>query len=322
VDVVSTTKGLLIPRMSTTQRNNISSPATGLLVYDLDLESIMSYNGSTWRTIANTAATQTLSGKSIDADSNTITNIDNGEIKAAAGIALNKLAATTASRALVSDGSGFVSPSTTTSTQIGYLSTTTSDVQTQLDAKQARSTLTTKGDIYVATASATVARQAIGTDGHVLTADSGQTNGLKWAAVPGVTVEYYAATSSTKTPTASGNYAQMTGNSVTVPAGDWLLSCQIHFTSSGGSPTYSEGKGYWATANGADNSTPPTALSLDAGWGTEFGRTLGSPSTFNSMGLSRATVGGSTTIYCVPYATMSTPANARITTYLYAERLE
>jgi hypothetical protein len=47
---------------------------------------------------------------------------------------------------------------------------------------QQLSTLTTKGDLYVATASATSARQGIGTDGQVLTADSAQTNGLKWAA--------------------------------------------------------------------------------------------------------------------------------------------
>jgi len=43
------------------------------------------------------------------------------------------------------------------------------------------STLTTKGDTYVATASATVTRLAAGTDGQVLTADSTQTKGLKWA---------------------------------------------------------------------------------------------------------------------------------------------
>lgn len=42
--------------------------------------------------------------------------------------------------------------------------------------------LTTKGDLIVATANNTAARQAIGTDGQVLVSDSGQTNGLKWTA--------------------------------------------------------------------------------------------------------------------------------------------
>jgi hypothetical protein len=42
-------------------------------------------------------------------------------------------------------------------------------------------TATTKGDLLVATASATIARQGIGTNGQLLTADSTVTNGLKWA---------------------------------------------------------------------------------------------------------------------------------------------
>src|SRR5580700_5408343 len=36
LDVSSTTKGLLPPRMTTAQRNSISGPATGLVVYQTD----------------------------------------------------------------------------------------------------------------------------------------------------------------------------------------------------------------------------------------------------------------------------------------------
>src|SRR5574343_434055 len=46
---------------------------------------------------------QTLTNKTIDADSNTITNIENSDIKTGANIALSKLASVTASRALASD---------------------------------------------------------------------------------------------------------------------------------------------------------------------------------------------------------------------------
>jgi hypothetical protein len=70
----------------------------------------------------------TLTNMSIDATTNTITNISNSEVKAAAAIALNKLAATTASRAVVSDGSGFMSPATTTATEIGYVNGVTSSL--------------------------------------------------------------------------------------------------------------------------------------------------------------------------------------------------
>lgn len=62
-----------------------------------------------------------------------------------------------------------------------YLGNVTSDVQTQLDAKVAKSVATTKGDLLAATASATIARLGVGTNGQVLTADSSQSTGLIWA---------------------------------------------------------------------------------------------------------------------------------------------
>lgn len=51
---------------------------------------------------------------------------------------------------------------------------------TRIVGAQQRSTLTTKGDLYVATAAATTTRQPVGTDGQVLRADSGTGTGLTW----------------------------------------------------------------------------------------------------------------------------------------------
>lgn len=48
LDIRSTTKGLLTPRMTTAQRTAISSPATGLIVYDTDTLTVWQYNGSNW----------------------------------------------------------------------------------------------------------------------------------------------------------------------------------------------------------------------------------------------------------------------------------
>jgi len=50
------------------------------------------------------------------------------------------------------------------------------------DAAIPESTVTTKGDILAATASATVTRVAAGTNGYILTADSTEAAGIKWAA--------------------------------------------------------------------------------------------------------------------------------------------
>jgi hypothetical protein len=56
-------------------------------------------------------------------------------------------------------------------------------VQTQVDAKIAKSTVTAKGDLLVATGSGTVVAQAVGTDGQFLKANSAQADGVEWATV-------------------------------------------------------------------------------------------------------------------------------------------
>jgi BclB C-terminal domain-containing protein len=49
LEVVSTTKGMLIPRMTEAQKNAISSPATGLLVYQTNnTAGFWYYDGSAW----------------------------------------------------------------------------------------------------------------------------------------------------------------------------------------------------------------------------------------------------------------------------------
>jgi len=51
LEVKSTTKGFLPPRMDTTQKNAIASPSAGLMVYDTTLNLISVYNGTTWITL-------------------------------------------------------------------------------------------------------------------------------------------------------------------------------------------------------------------------------------------------------------------------------
>ncbi len=53
LDVSSTTQGFLPPRMTTTQKNAISSPATGLVVYDTTLNKLCVYTGAGWETITS-----------------------------------------------------------------------------------------------------------------------------------------------------------------------------------------------------------------------------------------------------------------------------
>lgn len=52
LDVKSTTKGMLVPRMSSAQRNAIVSPVKGLLVFDNNTNGFWYYNGSSWINLA------------------------------------------------------------------------------------------------------------------------------------------------------------------------------------------------------------------------------------------------------------------------------
>ena len=66
LDVQSTQKGILIPRMSSSERNAIPTPATGLIVFDNNTTSFWYYDGAGWVEIGSGA------GKSlIDADGDT-----------------------------------------------------------------------------------------------------------------------------------------------------------------------------------------------------------------------------------------------------------
>ena len=60
--------------------------------------------------------------------------INNAKVASGAAIAVNKLAALTANRAIESDASGFLAVSATTSTELGYVSGVTSAIQTQINA--------------------------------------------------------------------------------------------------------------------------------------------------------------------------------------------
>lgn len=48
LDIASNSKGLLIPRLTTTERDLIASPATGLLIYNTTTNGIEFFNGTNW----------------------------------------------------------------------------------------------------------------------------------------------------------------------------------------------------------------------------------------------------------------------------------
>ena len=53
LDAQSTTKGVRFPNMTTTQKNAVSSPAAGLVVFDTTLSKLCVYSGAAWETITS-----------------------------------------------------------------------------------------------------------------------------------------------------------------------------------------------------------------------------------------------------------------------------
>lgn len=54
LDVPSTTKGFLPPRMTTAQRDAIASPAEGLTIYNNTTKKLNFYDGTSWRVVTST----------------------------------------------------------------------------------------------------------------------------------------------------------------------------------------------------------------------------------------------------------------------------
>ena len=109
--------------------------------------------------------------------------------------------------------SAIPAPSTVSSAELGYLDGVTSAIQTQLDAKTAKSTLTTTGDIYYASAANTPARLAIGSTSNVLTVAGGIPS---WAAAStGKVVQIVSANHSTVASNSTSTYAA-TGLTATI----------------------------------------------------------------------------------------------------------
>lgn len=76
LDVASTTKGILVPRMTTAQRNAIAAPATGLYVYDVNSASFWYYNGTQWLEMYSSNSGWGTTGNTVSATENIVGSIN------------------------------------------------------------------------------------------------------------------------------------------------------------------------------------------------------------------------------------------------------
>jgi hypothetical protein len=102
-------------------------------------------------------------------------------------------------------------PAGVTSEELGYVDGVTSAIQTQVDAKIAKTLTTTTGDIIYASSANTPARLGIGTAAQVLTVNSGAT-APEWAAPAGggKVLQVVQATTSTNTSNTTATFTDTT----------------------------------------------------------------------------------------------------------------
>ena len=123
----------------------------------------------------------------------------------------------------------------------------------------------------------------------------------------------------------------MTNNSITLTAGTWLINGNIALSGNG---TYTQGSYVWATANGANSATQPSAVTPKAGLATP----LNPPGTTNGNLTVEITTGTldifsitpepmcmavstNTTIYLVPYAAGPLVGNPEIQVHIWAYKI-
>jgi len=117
LDVKSTTKGILIPRMLNTERNAIASPVAGLLIYQTDgTAGFYYYSGSAWVLIQNSNnANVTLQGNTFNGASQLVQLNGSGALPSLSGANLTSLNASNLSSGTVGTarlGSGTASSTT------------------------------------------------------------------------------------------------------------------------------------------------------------------------------------------------------------------
>ena len=159
--------------------------------------------------------------------------------------------------------------------------TLTNTVATEFDAK---------GDLVVGTGADTFDKLSVGTNGYVLTADSAETTGMKWAAVAGggytslATGSLSGTATSVNVTTTGYKELQIFLKNVTCSGGDWAIDLQ--FNSDGGS-NYSFIYAYMSSATAVTNTAANSTTAffndqLDAGDAGYFVFTLFDPASTDS----------------------------------------
>lgn len=302
LETFSTTQGASpFPSMDETQRDNISNPKNGLIVYNTTSDKVNLYDGTSWADIAGASGSGdwTYTAKTANYTAAANDFVDGNASGGAFTVTLPTAASIAGKRIAVRKNESSLNAVTVDADGSETINGSLTFV------------LTIQDDIVYLVSDGT---NWMITSRHIKPLLSSGTSGIK-------------------TLIANGDFALMSANSRTLKPGKYRLMPSLGtFLNSGGSPLYTFLLLAWYSANGADTGSQPASLGssgsivvdnstlpADAG---RFGGIVSGNDHYITTSEVIITVSASVAVYLVPLAVLSTAAFSRITVYPNVERIK
>jgi hypothetical protein len=245
--------------------NDGNALLTGAIYFDTAATKFYAWNGSAWQELTSTITVSRWK-KTMSGGETTLSGTDDNSISLSYtagweevflnGVRLVRGDDYTASTGTTVTG---LSPALAASDVVEVFSYTPFNVSNALTV----TVIDAKGDLLVGTASDTIGRLAVGTNDYVLTADSTQTTGVKWAApVANLDLTLNAQTGTTYTAVVGDKNKLVTltnasAITLTLPPSVYSAGQQIHFAQLGaGQVTFAQGAGVTINSTGATSTAP------------------------------------------------------------------